>query len=302
MRTITRMIDCGRRAMTSCVAVIWFPLGPGGSSGSKNSKSALLIMRTLCYLSPFAISIASASDWPQWRGPDRNGLSEEKGFLKEWPKAGPNLVWKASDIGRGYSTPAVVGDRLYVLGSEGTENEFVEALSAKDGKKLWSTRLGKVGKPKQNPNFPTARSTPTIEGEIVYALGSDGDLACLQASSGRVQWQKNLQNEFAGKPGIWAYSESPLIDGDKLVCTPGGSNATMVALNKKTGDVIWKCATPEADDAAYSSSIIVEAGGTRQYVQLLQKGLVGVDSKTGKLLWRYSKPVSVYDANIPTPA
>ncbi len=258
-------------------------------------------MRTLCYLTPFAISIASASDWPQWRGPDRNGLSEEKGFLKEWPKAGPNLVWKASDIGRGYSTPAVVGDRLYVLGSEGTENEFVEALSAKDGKKLWSTRLGKVGKPKQNPNFPTARSTPTIEGEIVYALGSDGDLACLQASSGRVQWQKNLQNEFAGKPGIWAYSESPLIDGDKLVCTPGGSNATMVALNKKTGDVIWKCATPEADDAAYSSSIIVEAGGTRQYVQLLQKGLVGVDSKTGKPLWRYSKPVSVYDANIPTP-
>jgi outer membrane protein assembly factor BamB len=270
------------------------PCGAGGTSGFKAWKRVLLVV-------PFVISMASASDWPQWRGPDRNGISEEKGFRKEWPKTGPDLVWKVSDIGRGYSTPAVVGDRLYVLGNQGTENEFAEALSAKDGKKIWSTRLGNVGNPKQNPSFPAARSTPTVDGDALYVLGSDGDLACLQASSGKVQWQKNLRKEFAGKPGTWAYSESPLIDGDKLVVTPGGGDATIVALNKKTGEVVWKCATPEGDEAAYSSAIIVEAGGTRQYVQLLQKGLVGVDSKTGNLLWRYGKPVSIYGANIPTP-
>jgi outer membrane protein assembly factor BamB len=275
MSTITRIIDCQTRAS----------FVPG----------------ILCCATLLAMSVASASDWPQWRGPDRNGISDEKGFRKEWPKAGPDLLWKVSDIGRGYSTPAVVGDRVYVLGSEGTENEFVEALSARDGKKLWSTRLGKVGNPKQNPNFPAARSTPTVEGDVVYALGSDGDLACIQASSGKVQWQKNLRKEFGGKPGTWAYSESPLVDGDTLVCTPGGSEATLVALNKKTGDVMWKCATPEGDEAAYSSAIIVEAAGKKQYVQLLQKGLVGVDAKTGQLLWRYGKPVSVYGANIPTP-
>jgi outer membrane protein assembly factor BamB len=246
-------------------------------------------------------SLASASDWPQWRGPHRDGVSQETGFRKEWPKDGPPLVWRASEIGRGYSTPAIAGDRLYLLGSQGMDNEFVEALSLKDGKKIWSTRLGAVGNPKQKPNFPTARSTPTIEGNVLYALGSDGDLACLEASSGKIKWKKNLRNDFGGKPGEWAYAESPLLDGDTLVCTPGGSQATLLALNKNTGEVLWKCALPEADEAAYSSPILVEAGGVRQYVQLLQKGLVGVEAKTGKFLWRYDKPVSKYGANIPTP-
>ena len=153
---------------------------------------------TVVCLLPLALLTAPAADWPQWRGPERNGLSAEKGFLKEWPKSGPNLVWKVSDIGRGYSTPAVIGDRLYVLGSEGTENEFVEALSAKDGKKLWSTRIGNVGKPDQNPRFPAARSTPTIDGDSLYVLGSDGDLACLETTSGKVKWQKNSEQRFRG--------------------------------------------------------------------------------------------------------
>ena len=246
-------------------------------------------------------SSACAYDWPQWRGPQRNGISKETGFRKEWPKQGPSLVWRTSDIGRGYSTPAIAGERLYIMGSEGTDNEFVEALSLKDGKKIWSTRLGTVGIPKQQPNFPTARSTPTVDGAVLYALGSDGDLACVETASGRVKWKKSLRTDFGGKPGHWAYAESPLIDGDTLVCTPGGSEATLLALNKNTGDVLWKCPLPEKDDAAYSSPIVVEAAGVRQYVQLLQKGLVGVDAKTGKFLWRYAKPVSVYDANIPTP-
>ena len=242
-----------------------------------------------------------ANDWPQWRGPQRNGLSQETGLLKEWPKEGPRLLWKASDIGRGYSTPAVVGDRLYLLANDGLDNEFVEALAIKDGKRVWQTRLGKVGKPAQQPNFPAARSTPTMDGEFLYALSSDGALACLEVGSGKVRWHRSLTDDFAGTSGNWAYAESPLIDGDTLVCTPGGSEATLVALNKRTGDVIWKCALPEGDQAAFASAIQVEVGGVKQYVQLLQKGLVGVEAKTGRFLWRFTKAVSRYGANIPTP-
>jgi outer membrane protein assembly factor BamB len=135
----------------------------------------------------------------------------------------------------------------------------------------------------------------------LYALGSDGDLVCLETATGKPHWQKNIREDFSGKPGTWAYSESPLIDGDVLVCTPGGATATMVALNKQTGDLIWKAALTEADEAAYASPIAVEMGGVRQYVQLLQKGLVGIDAKTGALLWRYAKAVSPFNANIPTP-
>ena len=247
-----------------------------------------------------AMSVA-ASDWPQWRGPERNGISRETGLLKEWPKDGPKLLWKVSAAGRGYATPAVVGERLYLLGNDGLDDEFVQALEVKDGKRVWQTRLGKVGNPRQQPNFPAARSTPTVEGEFLYALGSDGDLACVELGTGKVRWQKNLRTDFGGKPGNWAYSESPLIDGDSLLCTPGGSTATLLALNKNTGEVIWKRALPEGDEAAYASAIIVEVGGVKQYVQLLQKGLVGAEAKTGRFLWRYGKPVSRYGANIPTP-
>lgn len=242
-----------------------------------------------------------AEDWPQWRGPTRNGISRETGLLKQWPKEGPKLVWKISDAGKGYSTPAVVGDRIYLLGNQGLENEFVQARGVADGMVLWSQRLGKVGNPNQQPSFPGARSTPTVEGDAIYVLGSDGDLACLEKASGRPRWQKSLRSDFGGKPGEWAYSESPLIDGETLICTPGAPDAAIVALNKKTGAVIWKCAIPEGGTAAYASPIVIEAGGVRQYVQLLQKGLVGVEAKTGKFLWRYGKATSRYGANIPSP-
>jgi outer membrane protein assembly factor BamB len=243
----------------------------------------------------------SAADWPQWRGPHRNGVSVESGLLKEWPKEGPKLLWQAKDIGAGYSTPAVTGGRVYLLGNEGLENEFVQALGVADGKQLWRTRLGNVGNPKMEPNFPAARSTPNVEGEVLYALGSDGDLACIESRTGKMRWQKNLRTDFGGKPGTWAYSESPLIDGETLMCTPGGAEATLVALNKKTGEVMWKCAVPGADEAAYTSALVVESGGIKQYVQMLQGGLVGVDAKTGKFLWRYKKTVSQFKANIPMP-
>jgi outer membrane protein assembly factor BamB len=242
---------------------------------------------------------AAAADWPQWRGPKRDGISPETGLLKQWPAEGPKLLWQAKEIGDGYSTPAVVGDRLYLMSNKGMEDEFVQAIAVADGKQLWQARVGKVGV-NTGPQYPGSRSTPTVEGDVLYALGSDGDLACLELD-GKARWQKNLRTEFGGKPGQWAYAESPLVDGDLVVCTPGGSEATLVALNKKTGEVVWKSAVPEGDQAAYASIIVVDAAGIKQYVQFLQKGIVGVDAKTGKLLWRYDKTAKGSPANIPTP-
>jgi outer membrane protein assembly factor BamB len=245
--------------------------------------------------------VVSADDWPQWRGPNRDGVSRETGLLKEWPKDGPKLVWQIKNLGGGFSTPSIVGGRLYLLDNKGVDDEFVKALDVKDGREIWSIRIGKVGNPDQKPPYWAARSTPTVVGDVLYALGSDGDLACLETATGKERWRRSLRADFGGQPGLWAYSESPLVDGDVLVCTPGGKDATMVALDIKTGEVVWKCALPEGDDAAYASAIVIEAAGARQYVQLLDKGLVGVSAKSGKLLWRYAKPVSPYKANIPTP-
>ena len=264
------------------------------------NRSAFVVARIAISLGIVAIQL-QAADWPQWRGPQRNGISQETGLLQTWPKDGPKLLWQRTDIGTGYATPAVVGARVYLLSNEGPDNEFVQALEVMDGRRVWQRRLGKVGNPEQKPSYPGARSTPTVDGDILFALGSDGDLACVEIADGKIRWQKNLRTDFGGKPGIWAYSESPLVDGDALICTPGGSSATLVALNKKTGAVIWKSAVPGGDAAAYASAGVTEAAGVKQYVQVLDQGLVGVDAKSGKFLWRYNKVVSPYKANIPTP-
>ncbi len=238
---------------------------------------------------PFFAPLVHANDWAQWRGPNRDGISQETGLLQEWPAAGPKLLWQSSDIGYGFSTPAVSGPRLYLMSNEGNDSEFARAYNVADGKIVWSTRIGKVGNPQQNPNYPGARSTPTIDGDFVYVLGSDGDLACLENATGKVIWQKNVRTDFGGKVGVWAYSESPLVDGDALIVTPGGAESTMIALNKKTGETIWKSAMPEAGEANYSSIVIAQMGGVKQYIQFLQKGVVGVEAKTGKRLWLYDR-------------
>ncbi|MCL4181153.1 MAG: PQQ-binding-like beta-propeller repeat protein [Verrucomicrobia bacterium] len=247
------------------------------------------------------LAALSANDWPQWRGPQRTGISQETGLLKTWPQNGPKLEWLRKDIGSGYAAPIVVGERIYLLANQGLDDEFVQALATRDGARLWRTQLGKVGNPNQQPKFPAARSTPTFDGQFLYALGSDGDLACLAPDTGEIRWRKSLRADFGGKPGTWAYAESPLIDGDVLVCTPGGPEATVVALDKRTGAVIWRAALPEADEAAYASALVVNAAGRKQYVQMLQKGLVGLDARSGKLLWRHAQTVSKFNANIPTP-
>jgi outer membrane protein assembly factor BamB len=243
---------------------------------------------------------ALADDWPQWRGPERTGISQEKGLLKDWPKDGPKLVWQVTDIGEGYSTPAVVGDRLYLMGNKGTTDEYVLALDAKDGKIIWKAGLGKVG-PNQMMNYSGARSTPTIDGDSIYALSSDGELGCLETATGKVKWRKELRAEFEGKPGYWAYAESPLVDGDLVICSPGGSVATLVALKKHTGEPVWKTAVPGGDKAAYASVTAVEAAGRKQYVQFFDKGVVGVDAKTGEFLWRYDNTGKTMGPNIGTP-
>ncbi|HET6647053.1 MAG TPA: PQQ-binding-like beta-propeller repeat protein, partial [Pyrinomonadaceae bacterium] len=204
--------------------------------------AALCLCFSAVFITRSANLPAASSDWPQWRGPQRDGVSKETGLLKQWPKEGPKLVWQVNDLGDGYSTPSVVGDRIYLMSNQGMENEFVQARSTKDGKPIWTTRIGNVGNPNQNPPYPKARSTPTVDGKFIYALGSDGDIACLETGTGKIRWQKNIRKEFGGQPGEWAYAESPLVDGDVVVVTPGGAEATIVALNKKTGALIWKSA------------------------------------------------------------
>jgi outer membrane protein assembly factor BamB len=247
------------------------------------------------------LAIAAAANWPQWRGPSRDGISKETGLLQAWPTEGPKLLWQKDGLGDGYSTPSIVGDRIFLINNKGLDDEFVQCRSVKDGAQLWQTHIGKVGEPKQNPNYPGARSTPTVDGNMLYALGSDGDLACIDTAKGEIRWKKNLQTDFGGAIGKWAYAESPLIDGNAVVVTPGGKDATLVALNKKTGEIVQKYASPDEDKAGYSSIIIVEAAGVRQYVQFLGKGLVGFDAKTGKFLWRYDHTATKSPANIATP-
>jgi outer membrane protein assembly factor BamB len=263
--------------------------------------TAAKLLRTSTLVLSLLVSSTFADDWPQWRGPNRDGISKETGLLKQWPKDGPRLIWQQKTIGAGYSTPAIIGDRIYLLSNSGPNAEAVVALEASDGQRVWSTPLGKVGNPEQDPNYPGARSTPTVDGELLFALGSDGDLICVDAAKGAVHWKKNLRADFGGMPGIWAYAESPLIDGDTLVCTPGGKSATVVALNKKSGDVIWKFAAPAGDESGYSSVMIANINGAKEYVQFLQKGLVGLDAATGKLLWHYDETARGSQANIPTP-
>jgi len=239
-----------------------------------------------------------ANDWPQWRGPDRTGISKETGLLKEWPKDGPPLRWKATDIGTGYSSPAVSKGRVFLQTTRGKE-EYTLALDEKTGKEIWSVKIGKVGVNK-GPQYPGTRATPTVDGEQLYCLASDGELVCLAAADGKTKWQKHYRRDFDGKVGAWAYTESVLVDGDVLVGTPGGSSATLVALNKNTGAVVWKGAVPGGDVADYASIMPVVAGGKKQYVQFMRGGVVGVDAQSGKFLWRYDRTADK-GANILTP-
>lgn len=236
-------------------------------------------------------------DWPGWRGTARTGVSAETGLLKEWPKDGPKLLWKATGLGGGYSTPAVAGGRIFVMGSRDNE-EYLLALNVQDGKILWSTKIGAVGE-NEGPNYPGPRATPTVEADALYTLGSDGDLVCIDPMNGKIRWQKNLTRELEGNRGIWAYCESPLVDGDVLICTPGGTVATMLAMNKKDGTIIWKAVVEGGNQAGYASAIAAEVDHVKQYVQFLGSGVVSVAAADGRFLWRYNKNVGGQSCGTP---
>ena len=227
-----------------------------------------------------------AADWPQWRGPERTGISAETGLLKAWPKDGPALRWKRTDLGTGYSSPAVSKGVVYIQTTKGND-EFTVALQETTGQEIWSTKIGNVGK-NEGPQYPGTRATPTVDGDHLDSLASNGELNCL-TTKGAVVWHTNLKAAFGGQVGMWAYTESILVDGDAIVCTPGGAAATLAKLKKSNGELIWKCAVPGGDLADYASIMVVEAGGRKQYVQYLRKALVGADAKTGEFLWKYAR-------------
>jgi outer membrane protein assembly factor BamB len=262
-------------------------------------------MRRMILLSSLTLTLtlalSSAADWPQWRGPNRDGISQETGLLQEWPKDGPPLRWKRTDIGTGYSTPVVVGGKVYVQTTTDKE-EFALCLDEKTGRDVWKTAIGTVGPNRGLPYLGT-RSSPTVDGDRVYCLASAGELVCL-GTDGKLKWKKDLVKDLGGIVGTdmlsWAYSESVLVDGDRVICTPGGKDAALAALNKMTGEVVWKCELPASEGAEYSSIMATEAGGVKQYITFLRKGLVGVDAKTGKFLWQYGKNIDP-GANIMTP-
>ena len=245
--------------------------------------------------------VAPAADWPQWRGPDRDGVCKETALLKQWPEDGPKLLCEISGLGPGYSSVSIADGTLYTMGDGeqgGKKAQFIYAYDLKTQKRLWAAPVGK-------PHEDGPRCVPTVDGDLVYAIGTDGNVVCVAADSGKEVWRKNLLTNLGGasNPG-WKFSESPLIDGDKLLCTPGGHKAVVAALNKKTGEVIWQCAMPDIgpngkDEAGYCSIGISRGAGVRQYVQLTNEGVVGV-STDGKFLWGYNR-VANRVANIPTP-
>ncbi len=246
-------------------------------------------------LAPVTAGRTSNADWPQWKGPDRTGISKETGLMKSWPQSGPTVTWSISNIGEGYGAVALQGDRIFVQGvREG--KSVVYCLNRADGKEVWTTALGvRLGQDRG----PGPRGTPTIEGDRVYALSENGDLACLKTRDGAAVWQRNILKDFGGSNIRWLISESPLIDGARLIVMPGGNEAGLVALDKMTGKTIWTCKELN-EDAGYSSCLAVDVGGVRTIIGFTSRAGVGVRASDGKLMWRYTQAAN-RTANCSTP-
>jgi len=271
--------------------------------------------RSLLFLAALAVATATAADWPQFRGPNRDGVSRETGLLTQWPKDGPQLLWTYADAGVGYAGPAVVGDRLYTCGTRG-DAEVVIALdlkSAADGKvaELWTAKIGPLFTWKGNSWNAGPNVTPTVDGDAVYALGGFGDLVCVEAATGKERWRVSLPRDLGGAvdpigggleqptPLGWGYAAAPLADGDRLIVAPGGKRGLLAALDKTTGKVLLRTAGA-TERASYSSPVAAEIGGVRQYVQATNAGLVGVGTD-GKVLWAYRRTPAYDDVVIATP-
>jgi outer membrane protein assembly factor BamB len=255
--------------------------------------SSLLLTLALAAAAPL-----KPTDWPQWRGPNRDGVSGEKNLLQKWPDGGPTKLWTAADLGGGYGTPSIAAGKIYGVGKFGNE-EKVWALNEADGKPAWSTPFAEAVKVGYGEG---GRSTPTYADGKLFVVGMGGELACLTAADGKLVWKKNYVKDFGGKVQNWGYSESVLVDGDAVVGTPGSASAALVKFKAADGDVIWKAEVANPGSAGgYSSPVKAEIHGVPMYVTLLGKsgGVVGIDAKTGKLLWQYTRVMNGI-ANIPT--
>ncbi len=233
------------------------------------------------------------ADWPQWRGPDRTDVSNEAGLLKSWPEGGPKRVWVFENAGIGYSGPAIVAGKLYTMGARSGSEELI-AVDTNTGKEIWSAKIGEMLK---NRYGDGPRGTPTVDGDRIYTMGGRGNLICANVADGKVVWQRAMRDFGGGTPG-WGYTESVLVDGNKVVCTPGGEQGAIVALDKKTGELIWQ-SKDLTDPAHYASVIAANHSGKRQYIQLTVKHVAGISADDGKLLWSIDWPGQT--AVIPTP-
>ena len=234
----------------------------------------------------------TAGDWPQFHGPKRDNISTETGLLARWPEGGPKLLWTARGLGHGFSSVAVKGDRICTAGNL-DDHTVVTALDL-TGKIQWQTRCGGAW----NGLYPGTRGTPTIEDGRLYYETPLGNVVCLDPADGKNLWDLNILSEFKGKNIPWALSESVLIDGDRLICCPGGSEGGVVALDKRTGKIIWRCKT--GDRAGYASPILAEYKGLRMILTLTLKAMIGVDADSGRLLWRVEH-LSYADENVLCP-
>lgn len=234
-----------------------------------------------------------SADWPQWRGPDRTSVSEETGLLKNWPAGGPKQLWVFNNAGSGYSSPAIVDGRLYTLGGLGT-SEYLLALDADTGKPIWSTEMAEL---LEDGRGDGPRGSPAVNEGRVYAMSGKGTLVCASAQSGKLLWKRTM-GEFGGKVPGWGYSESVLVDGDIVLCTPGGSQGSVVALDKRTGSLVWQ-SKQLTDSAHYSSIIIAEPNGTKQYIKLTDDHVSGLSPSDGSVLWSADWPGRT--AVVPTP-
>jgi len=240
-----------------------------------------------------AAAVAAAANWPQFHGPNRDNISPDTGLLKQWPPGGPRRLWEASGIGHGYSCPSIADGRIYITGS--INGECVITALDMGGRRLWARMNGRAW----SGSYPGTRSTPTVAAGMLYHLSGIGNLVCLKADDGQPVWSVNILRRFGGRNITWGLAESPLVFDDKVVCTPGGKAVSMVALDRKTGKVVWVC-KGAGDRPGYASPILVEYKGLRQIVTAMSQSIVGVRASDGKLLWRF--PHKVYaDENITTP-
>lgn len=242
-------------------------------------------------------------DWPTFRGPNRTAVVNDSTLLKSWPEEGPKLLWEASGAGRGYSSLAIVGNNMYTLGdglsTQKDADEYLSCFDKATGKQLWATKTGAALNDKRDAKWGSSRSTPTVDDGRVYVVTPEGQLICCNASDGKFVWRKDLLKDLDGeKADTWGYSESVLVDGNKVICTPGGAISTVVALDKKTGETLWTCKNPDDRGAGHASVVISKVGNLKVYVQSTGSGLMGF-SENGSLLWTY--PVDKTTAIIPTP-